>query len=416
MSSASRLLARAAAAVVPVVVSATVVLAPAHAEGSEPYLNLPLDNRFATDIGGVHPELPTDPAELGVLVDRARASGRPATDYAALLAQYRLAQATTEAGIALASWNPNTTVAANRDNLIRSYRYYEDFQLARRELQWAGMGGQVGADFGGGVADFELATDIYDLPGLQENARAIIGAVESAFGPEAVGQLPEGLRELADHGAEITTEDLRWYIRRILAMQKAIFSDLMPLHYMYVHEGLGAIEEFHAAGLIDDAVLQAWYDIASGEPDRVAAGNAALLRREQYTVVGAMWDEARNYRDGIGKALTYATTLAGSPSVAGVVYPRNYKPIRVSGVLPDGRAATLTTPLPSWDWSVFDDRWDYITTELLPKYRYTVEHDWPTLEALLRVPYEVQFETHRPINNIPQILGSALSSITVTID
>lgn len=413
-----RPIARVAAVVVPVIVSASIVLVPgAHAENVDAYLHLPLDNRFTTEgAGGVHPALPTDPARLAVLVEQARASGRPATDYAALLAQYRLAQATTEAGIDLAVWDPYTSVAANRDNLVKSYRYYEDFQLARRELQWAGMGGLVGADFGGGIADFELATDIYDLPGLQENARAVVGAVESAFGTAAVEQLPEGLRELADHGAEITTDDLRWYIRRILVMQKAIFSDLMPLHYMYVHEGLDAIEEFRRAGLIDDEVVRAWYDIESGDPPRVAAGNSALLRREQHTVIGAMWDEARNYRGGIGKALTYATTVAGSPSVAGVVYPRNHKPIRVTGTLPDGRTATLTTPLPSWDWSVFEARWDYITAELLPKYRHSVENDWPALEARLRVPYEVQFETHRPINNVPEILGSALAATTLTID
>ncbi|MEE2033392.1 hypothetical protein [Rhodococcus chondri] len=419
MFGTSRLLSRAAGLlVVPLVAAVSLVLAPvATADTVDGYLNLPLTNRKADEgPGGVHPALPTDLGELTELVDRARQANLPPTSYAALLYQYRLVQATTAAGIDLASWDPGTSVVANRDNLIKSYRYYEDFQLERRELQWAGMGGQVGADFGGGIYDFEVATDVYDLPGLQENARAVVNAVESTFGPDAVGQLPDGLRELAAHGGDITTEDLRWYIRQILVMQKAIFADLMPLHYMYVHEGLSAIDEFRDAGLIGDDIIRAWQDVASGDPDRIAAGNAALLRREQYTVVGDLWDEARNYRGGIGKALTYATTIAGSPSIAGVPPLRNHDPIRVTGTLADGRTATLTTPLPGWDWSLFDQRWDYITTELLPRYRHSVEYDWPTLEAQLRVPYEVQFETHRPLNNIPQILGSAVAAITVTVE
>ena len=333
-----------------------------------------------------------------------------------MLYQYRLVQATTAAGIDLASWDPGTSVVANRDNLIKSYRYYEDFQLRAPRTSVGRDGGQVGADFGGGIFDFEVATDVYDLPGLHENARAAVNAVESVFGADAVAQLPEGLRELAARGADITPEDLRWYIRQILVMQKAIFGDLMPLHYMYVHEGLSAIDEFYEAGLLGDDIVRAWQDVASGDPDRIAAGNAALLRREQYDVVGDLWDEARAYGDGIGKALTYATTIAGSPSIAGVPPLRNHEPIRIAGTLADGRTATLTMPLPSWDWSVFDQRWNYITTELLPRYRHSVEHDWPTLEAQLRVPYEVQFETHRPLNNIPQIVGSALAALTVTVE
>lgn len=418
MSVRFRVFRRAAVVAVPVLAVASIVSAPAaSADDIGQYLNLPLTNRYATEgSGGVNPSLPTDAVLLGALVDRARASGAAPTEYAALLAQYRLVQATTEAGIDLAAWNPHTTFAANRDNLIRSYRYYEDFQLSHRELQWAGMGGQVGADFGGGIADFELATDIYALPGMQDSARTIVGAVESAFGPAAVAQLPEGLRELADHGADITVDDLRWYIGQILVMQKAIFSDLMPLHYMYVHEGLPAIEEFRDAGLIGDDIVRAWYDIASGDPDRIAAGNATLLRREQHTIVGELWNETRGYRDGIGKALTYATTIAGSPSIAGVPPLRNHNPIRVGGVLADGRTATVTAPLPAWDWSVFEQRWEYITTWLLPSYRHMVEHEWPTLEAQLRVPYEVQFETHRPLNNIPAILGDAAAAVTLTIE
>src|SRR5699024_7654238 len=105
--------------------------------------------------------------------------------------------------------------------------------------------------------------------------------------------------------------------------------------------------------------------------------------------------------------ITYATTIAATPSVAGVVPPREYRPIAVSQVLPDGRTATVTTPLPSWNWSVFDERWEYINAQLLPKYKNMVENHWPELEAQLRQPYERQLQRGRPLQHIPELLYSA---------
>ncbi|RDI46754.1 hypothetical protein [Nocardia mexicana] len=379
------------------------------------YLDLPLVNRKAAEgPGGVNPELPYDHAELGRLLDQARAEGVAPTRYAALLYQYWLVDATGKAGIDLRSWDPRAGVQANRENLIKSYRYYEDLQLAHRELQWAGMGGQVGADFGGGLVDFELMTNIYDLPGISDAARGVLGAVEQAAGPQAVAMLPTGLRALAEAGPQMTPEDLRWILGMILVMQKNIFSDLMPMHDAYVTEGISALEEFQAAGLFGGDIMDAWRDIASGEHDRIADGNGTLLRREQQWAIGAQWDEVRAYKGSVGEAITYLSGAAGSPSVAGVVPPREFRPVRVPFTGSDGRAMLLTLPLPDWNWSVLDARWDYITTELLPKYKYQVENNWPALEATMRTPYEVQLESHRPLLNIPQLLGSAASELKVT--
>ncbi|MEV0251053.1 hypothetical protein AB0H76_30975 [Nocardia sp. NPDC050712] len=385
------------------------------AEPLDQYLDLPLVNRdAASSPGGVHPELPYDVAELRDLLDRARAQRVAPTRYAALLYQYWLVDVTNKAGIDLRSWDPRVGVQANRDNLIKSYRYYEDLQLAHRELQWAGMGGQVGADFGGGLLDFELMSTLYGVPGIAESARAVIGAVTQTAGPQAVDLLPSGLRALAEAGSAITPEDLHYIIGMILVMQKNIFSDLMPMHDAYVTEGLPALAEFRAAGLFGDDIMNAWRDVASGEDVRIAAGNAALLRREQDHVISRQWDETRAYKGSVGEAITYASGAAGSPSVAGVVPPREFHPVRVPFTMADGRPALLTLPLPDWNWSVLDARWDYITTQLLPKYRDQVQNDWPALEAALRTPYEIQLESHRPFLNIPQLLDSAIRQITVT--
>ncbi|MGV9676161.1 hypothetical protein ACWDSJ_12840 [Nocardia sp. NPDC003482] len=378
------------------------------------YLDLPLVNRDAAQgPGGVNPELPYDEGELAGLLDEARSRGVPPTRYAALLYQYWLVDATTKAGIDLASWNPRAGVQANRENLIRSYRYYEDLQLAHRELQWAGMGGQVGADFGGGLIDFELMSDIYDLPGIADAARTVVNAVVQTAGPQALALLPEGLRALADAGTRITPEDLRWILGMILVMQKNIFSDLMPMHDAYVTGGLPALSEFEAAGLFGDDIMGAWRDIASGDENRVATGNATLLRREQDWAIGGQWDQTRAYKGSVGEAITYLSGAAGSPSVAGVIPPREFRPVRVPFTGANGEPLRLVLPLPSWNWSVLDDRWDYITGELLPKYKWQVENNWPALEATLRTPYEVQLESHRPLLNIPQLLLSAANELRV---
>ncbi|WP_024793764.1 hypothetical protein [Tomitella biformata] len=390
---------------------------PTAAADLAPYLDLPLVNRDAVNgPGGVNPALPYDKAQLKDLLATAERQGVEPTRYAALLLQYRLVDVTEAAGIDLATWNPRAGVEANRQNLIDSYSYYVGLQLDHPELQWAGMGGLVGADFGGGLIDFELMAGIYDFPGMAQTANAIVGETLTVLGPDAVQLLPEGLRALARSGATITPEDLHHILGEILVMQKNIFSDLMPMHQAYVSEGLPALEQMERAGLFDKSIMNAWRDVASGDQDRIAAGNGVLLRREQGDVIKTQWDGVRAYKGDVGEAITYMSTVAASPSVAGVVPPRSYKPITISAKLADGRTATLTTPLPSWNWSVFESRWDYISAELLPKYKAMAENDWPQLEAELREPYDQKLEGARPLRNIPQMLQSALEGTKVTFE
>ncbi|WP_210753976.1 hypothetical protein [Gordonia paraffinivorans] len=387
----------------------------ATADTLDSYLNLPLVNRDASQgPGGVHPKLPTDPKVLQKLVDEARDRGLPPSSYTALLFQYWLVDTTTRAGIDLASWDPRKGVAANHQNLLKSYRYYEDLQLAHRELQWAGMGGLVGADFGGGLLDYKDATEIYEFTRLQPVVQAIVAKVNELAGKQAVDSLPAGLPALARVGAKITTDDLRIVQGQILVMQKNIFSDLMPMHRAYVTGGLPALREMHEAGIFDDEIMHHWEGIASKDPERVAAGNARLLQREQGEVIKKQWDATRNYRNGVGEAMTYASTILAAPSVAGVVPPRDINQVQVTGRALDGRKAIVTLPLPKWNWSVYEDRWEYITEQLLPKYKSQVEHNWPALSAAMRVPYFEQMETHRPTRNLLPLFQSVLTSIKVT--
>src|SRR5699024_5386977 len=188
----------------------------------------------------------------------ARAEGVDPTRYAALLYQYRLVDVSNAAGIDLEHWDPRAGAEANRQNLIHSYKFYENLQLQHRELQWAGMGGLVGGDFGGGLLDFELLSDVYAYPGLSDAANSVVSAVLEAGGGQAAAQLPEGLRALAEVGATVTPEDLHWVLGMILVMQKNIFSDLMPMHQAYVTEDLPALEENKRAELFGAEILNAW--------------------------------------------------------------------------------------------------------------------------------------------------------------
>ncbi|VDR37579.1 Uncharacterised protein [Tsukamurella paurometabola] len=390
-------------------------LAPA-ATAAPSYLDLPMPNRDASVApGGVHPALPTTSAPLGRALAAARAAGTAPRRYAALLQQYWLVRATERAGIDLAGWDPRAGVAANYGNLNRSYALYERLQLEHRELRWSGQGGQVGADFGGGLLDFELGGGVFALPGLQAATNALATALVDRLGPQGVALLPEGLAAVLRAMRSITPRDIAWSTGMILVMQKNIFSDLMPMHIAYVDGGLPALEEMRRAGLFDGAIMAAWRDVASGDEARITAGNSALLRREQHDNIGRQWEQVRRYRGDVGEAITYLSTVAGSPSVAGVIPPREYRSVRYPVTTPDGRRAVVTLPLPDWNWAVFADRWSYITEQLVPKYQWAVRHDWPSLERIFRTPYEVQMQSHRPLFQLPQLLQSAVNGLRVEV-
>ena len=338
----------------------------------------------------------------------------PLTGEAARLHDNWLRRVTDTAGIDLDSWAPRDGVRANTVNLERSYDRYLAFQRDHRELQWAGMGGLSGADFGGGLLDMDLASTVYHVNGVQPLARQIVAGVRDAAGEDAAAQLPGGLRALAS-APELTPADLDYIIGEILVMQKAIFCDLMPMHQAYEDGGLPALREMADAGVFPAAVMEAWEDIASGEPERIARGNETLLRREQLTVIGDRWDAVRGYRGGLGEALTYATTMVGSPSVGGVEPMRSWRPVRYTRELADGRTAYVTVPLPDWDWSVFDERWDYITDQLLPGYTDQVDNHWDTLETQLSIPMAVQMQQHRPLANLGAVAENAARTFSVEV-
>jgi len=379
------------------------------------YLDLPLLGvAEGVTRGGVHPKLPFDRQLLEDLVAEARRKNIAPERYAALLYQMRLVQCTQESGIDLATWDPETTLAQCKPNMFKSYEYYRQFQINHTELQWAGMGGLVGADFGAGIEDLETGKFVYELPGIAELAKAVIGSVGARYGVAAADFLPSGMRALAANADRIAPADLAWFVRKVLVMQKAIYQDMMTQHITYVREGLSGIREMYSARIIDDRTMEAWQDVASGDAERIGRGNENLLRREQEYCVGTLWDQCRSYGDGIGEVLTYMTTLAGSPSVAGVPALREFRPVEFDVDVQGIGRTHVQLGAPSWDWSIFEDRWTFVTTELLPRYAYQANHDRAALDRQLFTPYEQLWNASRPMFNIPKILTSIVETTKVT--
>ncbi|EME19581.1 hypothetical protein [Rhodococcus triatomae] len=373
-------------------------------------LDLPRTNENAEQGGGVNPGLPTDPDVLRSALDRARAAGVAPTRYAALLQQYWLTVATTKAGLDLDDWDPNRGLAANEQNLANTFRYYSRLQLENPDFLWTGQGGMAGPSFAAGIMDVDLGRAVLGVQGVTDAVAGVVGTLDDAAAP-ATANLPADLQALLDVGRTITAADIADFQVRVIAMSKHIFMDLIPQHEAFLAGGTAAIDEYRAAGLIDDDAHRAWQDLATGDPDRVVEGNMRLLHREQYQSIGDQWDRARENRGAVGRALTYLSTVAADPAIPGVVPPREASPLTLTagdltGVAEPGPHWRLQTPLPAFNWSERGARWTYITEQMLPRYRELKDTRPQLWHDTLAEPMDRQILEQRALLRLPQMLTS----------
>ena len=73
----------------------------------------------------------------------------------------------------------------------------------------------------------------------------------------------------------------------------------------------------------------------------------------------------------------------------------------------------LQTPLPAFNWSDRDARWEYITTHMLPKYRSLAQDRPAELAVALSKPMDQQFLEQRALNRLVPILRSAARTTQV---
>ncbi len=308
-----------------------------------------------------------DPALLRERLDLFRGMGVPPREFSTLLQVYYVSVAADKAGIDLTQWDPNRGASALSDIIQRVYTYYGNLYLDHPWMQWAGMANMVGPSFAAGFYDLSLFRRVagwLDKPGVPFDMSVI---------------------------AHASDQELKFFETTFLSMQKDIFYDQASMHEAYLEGGMGAIRELEAAGLIDSRTSLAWDQIdegrLTGDADLLAAGNTALLRREQEDVIQYNYDRMYD-RPVTGPAFTYLMTAIGEPSIPGAHSFSDYKPlvVTIDTPGPDNIPFTpwdnplegevnVTTPLPDGNIAHFDDRWTYITEDTLPAYQELIrEH------------------------------------------
>ena len=354
----------------------------------------------------------------------------PATEFAQVtLAGLSIEQwreiAYWRAGIDPDEWRPEDGLLENDAIVQAVYRYYGDLYLDHPELQWAGMANVVGPMFYAGWQDMYAVRGLSDEGQRARYLSELVGLptlpgwVYDA-GDQIADVVPGGFLSPVDLAEHLTDEELEWYEDRFMGMQKEIFDDLAWQHEAYVLGGVGLMRDIHRnnPSEVDTRQLQAWEDIASGDPDRVAEGNTQLLRREQLEIIQDDYDDMRGHHGPVGDVATYAfSVMAENPVPGGQAY-RDYDPITIEADIgpPD---LTFGVPFgPSWTWdspdyhleqelplpagnlSNFEDRWGWIENDMLPRYQELLQ-DPEATRAIVSSDVAARAEDFRKLPDLP---------------
>jgi len=197
----------------------------------------------------------------------------------------------------------------NEQIMISIYGYYASAFAANPDLYWAGL-----AKLAGNL--------VYN--GIQS-------AVKARFFVPGIG-------------AELAGKAI---VREMMLMNLEIFMDMAWQHEAYLQKGIGEIEErFHSGDVDTWENYHAWCLIDAGTKEGmewlVQEGNKLLLRREQQETLARGYKELA--RIGITGPIGMMTT---SP-------------------LPGGSA--FWSVVPGGDITDFNDRWKWITSDMLPKW------------------------------------------------
>ena len=383
-------------------------------------LDLLEDNKQGEKVGGPVTSLPVDPEILGPMLQAARDSGFPPSRYAGLLHQYWTAKAAAKAGIDLNGWDPSKGTDGNRSTISAVYTYYGSLFLKDPgKYQWAGMANMIGPSFAGGFLDIDMFKDLADK----------ISGPADAIPSWARGALPEPLRSLTTV-ANLGESELKWYESKFLSMQKHIFFDQAAMHEAYDEggpiTGIQNIQEMRAAGLIDDKAMGAWNGIDSGDPAKIQRGNEDLLDREQNQVINRQYDEMRDHDGPVGQAMTYMMTVVGSASIPGTLSPGEYSaldftidsgdvPVVLNPIGPDVKVK-VKTPLPDFNVSDKDSRWDYVTHDTLPAYQKLLAEDPERARAIVASNVDGRIDEQRLAHRWPDVVKEYATDWDVDVD
>jgi hypothetical protein len=318
-------------------------------------------------------------------------------------------RALSRAGIDVDRWAPQSGTEANRSTIEAVYAYYGRLYLDDPDVfWWAGMAAMIGGSFVGGF------TDLASIRGALDDIRRLLIASGS------LGVLPSAMRPLVDLSADELQAELRFYESTLLSMQKEIFFDMATAHEAYLSGGMAAIRRLFA----DDAygfgaeTIAAWQLIDDGvrrnDSMRIAAGNAALLEREQLHVIDDDYDLMRAH-PVTGEAMTFLMTTLGSPSLPGTQSFADLEPAIITLTAPHlsmfgfdvgGVSATVTTPFPTVNVANADDRWDLVTTDTLPAFIDLLTVDPDRVADLVATPVGERSEAYRAIDRLDDLVAA----------
>jgi hypothetical protein len=276
------------------------------------------------------------------------AAARPAAqNLTNLTADQWRARALTAAKIDPATWKPSAGFEANRENVKKVYAYYSDLYNQRPELKWAGMAKLAGGTVYGGLEQSEL------------------GKTAAKTAATAATLTPAPGAGAAAEAAKTAYGEAHFLQTQLLTMQKDIFEDLAWQHQAYVEGGLPALEAAYRRGDIkEEKIIQAWRDIASGDENRQWQGNAALLYREQRTILRLGYENIRNRMTllNVSRFPPVSLPIDSGRMIAGAMSQMAESPI------PGGRSFREVTGDKA-DITLFEDRWRWIKDDMLPAYR-----------------------------------------------
>jgi len=308
---------------------------------------------------------------LQAIVSAERTIAADPAHYSSVLQQLYVTRAAEKTGIDLATWDTSRGAQELLGQVTGSYEYYAQLYLDNPDFSWAGMANMVGPDFAAGFLDLHSFRDHI----------ATIAPL-----------LPPSMRPLTDQLAGMGDDELSFYERTFLDMQKNIFVDASTMHEAYLADGIDGITELQAAGLLRDPdqsepeaflteqnTVQAWRDIYSGQTDLVNAGNKALLYREQHDTIQRSYDDM-HYDRPTGEALTMMLGVVGDASIPDANSLGQYEggfsvPIDYVPTLPGAQGQIETWNIPTTNLSEFDVRWDYIENDTLPAWQDLANND-----------------------------------------
>jgi len=379
-------------------------------------LNLPLTNGNGEQNGGVNPELPIDPGVLQAVLDDLRAKGVDPKQYRTLLDQYWVATAAQHAGIDLNEWDPQAGTEPNMVNIKAVYTYYGKLFLDHPELQWAGMANMIGPSFAGGFMDIDMFRKF-----AQDFATKLNGL------PAEVRQsLPPELQMLASAGGQLTANELQFFESKFLGMQKHIFFDQAAAHEAYLagppNNKTAYIDEMQKAGLFPgdvppDKTANAWHVIANphSTPQQIMDANGTLLYREQNVVIKDQYNQMYNHDGPVGKVFTYMMTTVGAASIPGTHTPGEYRPLTFGGdvnipvvVGKETVGVHVVTPLPDFNITNAQDRWDYVTHDTLPAYQKLLQQNPELARQIVATPVQDRIDQQRLSARLPTITEDLL--------